>query len=87
VVTTKDEETQQINEDVSIYSNYQLKTKKRSGRRFRSPRAQRTPAVQIFYDTCKFNPGFSTKSRQILLSKQGSQSPRQKEQELEATRA
>jgi hypothetical protein len=57
-VTTKDEETQQINEDVSIYSNYQLKdsvwtplqiSREHNGRR----------AVQIFYDTCKYNPGFS----------------------------
>jgi len=57
-VTTKDEETQQYNEDVSIYSNYQLKgsvwtplqvSREHNGRR----------AVQIFYDTCKYNPGFS----------------------------
>jgi len=57
-VITKDEETQQINEDVSIYSNYQLKdsvwtplqiSREHNGRR----------AVQIFYDTCKYNPGFS----------------------------
>jgi hypothetical protein len=57
-VITKDEETQQINEDVSIYSNYQLKdsvwmplqiSREHNGRR----------AVQIFYDSCRFNPGFS----------------------------
>ena len=56
-VITKDEETQQINEDVSIYSNYQLKdsvwtplqiSREHNGRR----------AVQIFYDTCRYNPGF-----------------------------
>jgi hypothetical protein len=58
VVTTKDEETQQINEDVTIYSTYQLKgsvwtplqiSREHNGRR----------AVQIFYDTLKYNPGFS----------------------------
>jgi hypothetical protein len=57
-VITKDQETQQINEDVSIYSNYQLKdsvwtplqiSREHNGRR----------AVQIFYETCKYNPGFS----------------------------
>ena len=57
-VTTKDEETGQYNEDVSIYSNYQLKdsawtplqvSREHNGRR----------SVQIFYDTCKYNPGFS----------------------------
>jgi hypothetical protein len=58
VVTTKDEETQQINEDVTIYSTYQLKgsvwtplqiSREHNGRR----------AVQIFYDALKYNPGFS----------------------------
>src|SRR5258708_26571262 len=56
-VITKDEETQQVNEDVSIYSNYQLKdsvwmplqiSREHNGRR----------AAQISYDSCKFNPGF-----------------------------
>jgi hypothetical protein len=56
VVTTKDEETQQINEDVTIYSNYQLRdsvwvplqiSRERNGRR----------TAQIFYETCRFNPG------------------------------
>jgi outer membrane lipoprotein-sorting protein len=73
VVVTKDEETQQINEDVSIYSNYQLKdsvwtplqiSREHNGRR----------AVQIFYDSCKFNPGFSDEIfDKSSLSKQGSQ--------------
>jgi outer membrane lipoprotein-sorting protein len=72
-VITKDEETQQINEDVSIYSNYQLKdsvwtplqiSREHNGRR----------AVQIFYDSCKFNPGFSDDIfDKSSLSKQGSQ--------------
>ena len=74
VVITKDEETQQINEDVSIYSNYQLKdsvwtplqiSREHNGRR----------AVQIFYDTCKYNPGFSDELfDKSSLSKQGAQS-------------
>jgi hypothetical protein len=72
-VITKDEETQQINEDVSIYTNYQLKdsvwtplqiSREHNGRR----------AVQIFYDTCKFNPGFSDDIfDKSSLSKQASQ--------------
>jgi hypothetical protein len=72
-VITKDEETQQFNEDVSIYSNYQLKdsvwtplqiSREHNGRR----------AVQIFYDTCKYNPGFSADIfNKSSLSKQGSQ--------------
>ncbi len=74
VVITKDEETQQINEDVSIYSNYQLKdsvwtplqiSREHNGRR----------AVQIFYDTCRYNPRFSDELfDKSSLSKQGSQS-------------
>jgi hypothetical protein len=56
-VYTKDEENQQINEDVSIYSKYQLKdsawtplqiSREHNGRR----------SVQIFYDNCHYNPGF-----------------------------
>ncbi len=56
VVVTKDEETQQYNEDATIYTNYQLKdsvwaplqiSREHNGRR----------AAQIFYDTCRFNPG------------------------------
>ena len=73
VVITKDEETQQINEDVSIYSNYQLKdsvwtplqiSREHNGRR----------AVQIFYDTCKYNPRFSEELfDKSSLSKQAAQ--------------
>jgi len=57
-VITKDQETQQINEDVTIYSNYQLKdsawtplqvSREHNGRR----------ALQTFYETCKFNSGLS----------------------------
>jgi hypothetical protein len=73
-VTTKDEETQQYNDDVSIYTNYQLKdsvwtplqiTREHNGRR----------SVQIFEDACKYNPGFSDELfNKSSLSKQGSQS-------------
>ncbi len=72
-VITKDEETQQINEDVFIYSNYQLKdsvwtplqiSREHNGRR----------ASQIFYDSCRFNPGFSDELfDKSSLSKQGAQ--------------
>jgi hypothetical protein len=72
-VITSDEETQQINEDVTIYSTYQLKdsvwtplqiSREHNGRR----------AVQIFYDSCKYNPGFSDDIfDKSSLSKQGSQ--------------
>ncbi len=57
VVTTKDEENQQLNDDVTIYSGYQLKdsvwaplqvSREHNGRR----------TAQFFYDTCRFNPGF-----------------------------
>jgi len=57
IVITKNEETQEIDEDVAIYTNYQLRdsvwvplqiSRERNGRR----------TSQYFYDTCKFNPGF-----------------------------
>jgi outer membrane lipoprotein-sorting protein len=57
VVSTKDEENQQIDDDVNIYTKYQLKdsvwvplqiTREHNGRR----------NAQIFFDTCRFNPGF-----------------------------
>ena len=73
VVYTKDEENQQINEDVSIYSKYQLKesvwtplqvSREHNGRR----------AVQIFYDNCHYNPGFADNIfDKSTLSKQFSQ--------------
>jgi len=56
VVSTKDEETQQVNDDTNIYSNYQLKdsvwmatqiTREHNGRR----------TAQIFFTGCRFNPG------------------------------
>jgi len=57
VVTTKNEETHERDDDVSIYTNYQLKdtvwtpmqiSKDHNGRR----------TAQFFYDSCSFNPGF-----------------------------
>jgi hypothetical protein len=57
MVITKDEETQQIDQDVVIYTNYQLKdsvwvplqiSREHNGRR----------TAQMFYNTCRFNPGF-----------------------------
>jgi len=56
VVSTKDEETQQVNDDALIYSNYQLRdsvwmasqiSREHNGRR----------NAQIFFTGCKFNPG------------------------------
>ena len=57
VVSTEDQEIQQINDDSTIYTNYQLKdgawtpmqiTREHNGRR----------TAQFFYDTCRYNPGF-----------------------------
>ena len=57
MVTTINEETHERDDDVTIYTNYQLKdtvwtpmqvTKDHNGRR----------AVQFFYDSCRYNPGF-----------------------------
>jgi hypothetical protein len=57
VVSTEDPENQQINDDTTIYSNYQLKdsawtpmqiTGEHNGRR----------VSQFFYDSCRYNPGF-----------------------------
>lgn len=56
-IITKNEETQQVDEDVVIYTNYQLRdsvwtplqvSREHNGRR----------VSQFFYNTCKFNPGF-----------------------------
>jgi hypothetical protein len=57
VVTTNNEETHERDDDVTIYTNYQLKdtvwtpmqvTRDHNGRR----------AAQFFYDSCRYNPGF-----------------------------
>lgn len=58
IVTTSNEETNQRDDDVAIYTNYQLRdsvwtplqiTREKNGRR----------TAQTFYDTCKFNPGLA----------------------------
>jgi hypothetical protein len=73
VVITKDEETQQINEDASIYSNYQLKDSVWMPLQISREHNERRSA-QIFYDTCKFNPGFPGDIfDKSSLSKQASQ--------------
>ncbi len=71
VVTTNNEETHERDDDVTIYTNYQLKdtvwtpmqvTKDHNGRR----------ASQFFYDTCRYNPGFpSDFFLKTSLSKRG----------------
>ena len=57
MVITKNEETQQVDEDVVIYTNYQLRdsvwtplqvSREHNGRR----------VSQFFYSSCRFNPGF-----------------------------
>ena len=57
IVSTKDPEFDQINDDTVIYTNYQLKesvwtplqvSREHNGRR----------AAQFFYDNCRYNPGF-----------------------------
>lgn len=57
VVSTEDPENQQINDDTTIYTNYQLKdsawtpmqvSREHNGRR----------VAQFFYDSCRYNPGF-----------------------------
>lgn len=57
VVSTADPENQQTNDDVTIYTNYQLKdsvwtpmqvSREHNGRR----------VAQFFLDSCRFNPGF-----------------------------
>jgi hypothetical protein len=72
-VTTKDEEYQQYNDDVSIYSNYQLMdnvwtplqiSREHNGRR----------AAQTFYDSCKYNPGLANDVfEKSTLNKQAAQ--------------
>jgi outer membrane lipoprotein-sorting protein len=57
IVSTKDKEYDQIDDDTTIYTNYQLKdsvwmplqiSREHNGRR----------TFQIFYESCRFNPGF-----------------------------
>jgi outer membrane lipoprotein-sorting protein len=57
IVSTADPENQQVNDDATIYTNYQLKdsvwtpmqiSREHNGRR----------TAQFFLNTCRFNPGF-----------------------------
>jgi hypothetical protein len=71
VITTTNEETRERDDDVTMYTNYQLKdsvwtpmqvSKDHNGRR----------ASQFFYDTCRYNPGFpSDFFEKSSLSKKG----------------
>ena len=57
VVSTEDQENQQVNDDTTVYTNYQLRdsawtpmqfTREHNGRR----------SAQFFLDSCRYNPGF-----------------------------
>lgn len=57
VVSTLDSENQQVNDDATVYTNYQLKdsvwtpmqiSREHNGRR----------TAQFFYESCRYNPGF-----------------------------
>ena len=57
VVSTEDTENQQVNDDTTIYSNYQLKDSVWTPMQFtREHNGRRT--AQFFLDSCRFNPGF-----------------------------
>ena len=57
VVSTEDAENQQVNDDTTIYSNYQLKDSVWTPMQFtREHNGRRT--AQFFQDSCRYNPGF-----------------------------
>jgi len=57
VVSTEDTENQQVNDDTTIYSNYQLKDSAWTPMQFsREHNGRRT--AQFFLDSCRYNPGF-----------------------------
>lgn len=57
VVSTEDPENQQIDDDATIYSNYQLKDGAWTPMQFtREHNGRRT--AQFFVDSCHYNPGF-----------------------------
>lgn len=57
VVSTEDTENQQINDDTTIFTNYQLKDSVWTPMQFtREHNGRRT--AQFFLDSCRFNPGF-----------------------------
>ncbi len=57
VVTTNNEETRERDDDVTIYTNYQLKDSIWTPMQVQRDHNGRRTA-QFFYDTCRFNPGF-----------------------------
>ncbi len=57
VVITKNEETQERDDDVTIYTNYQLKDTVWTPMQVSKDHNDRRTA-QFFYDTCRYNPGF-----------------------------
>lgn len=84
VVTTTNEETRERDDDVTMYTNYQLKdsvwtpmqvSKDHNGRR----------ASQFFYDTCRYNPGFpSDFFEKSSLSKKGGDATMKKSKSSES---
>jgi outer membrane lipoprotein-sorting protein len=57
IVSTEDTENQQVNDDTTIYSNYQLKDSAWTPMQFsREHNGRRT--AQFFLDSCRYNPGF-----------------------------
>jgi hypothetical protein len=57
VVSMEDPENQQVNDDTTIYSNYQLKDSVWTPMQFtREHNGRRT--AQFFLDSCRYNPGF-----------------------------
>lgn len=57
VVSTEDPENQQVNDDTTIYNNYQLKDSVWTPMQFtREHNGRRT--AQFFLDSCRYNPGF-----------------------------
>jgi len=57
VVSTDDPENQQVNDDATIYSNYQLKDSVWTPMQFtREHNGHRT--AQFFLDSCRYNPSF-----------------------------
>ena len=57
VVSTEDTENQQVNDDTTIYNNYQLKDSVWTPMQFtREHNGRRT--AQFFLESCRYNPGF-----------------------------
>ena len=57
VVSTEDTENQQVDDDTTIYTNYQLKDSVWTPMQFtREHNGRRT--AQFFLDSCRYNPGF-----------------------------